>query len=441
MSTPAVGLRAGRTNTRWFMTSLIVLATCLNYMDRANLAVAAPVMQRQLGINAAVMGIIFSAFSWSYTACIPFAGVLLDRFGPRILYTIGIIGWSVATAAVGFTNSLGALIGCRIGVGAFEAPAFPTNIRCITAWHPSRERALAAGFYNAAQFVALGFLTPVLAWIVVRFSWHVVFYATGAIGLIVGWVWHRWYRDPKDSTSANREEIEYIAAGGGLAGNTNTAAGVKAGFTWGAVGQLLSYRQVWGLIIGQGTLATALFFFLTWFPSYLVKAKGLGILKTGVYAMIPFLVGIVGAILGGKLSDWMLAKGYSESAARKIPICVGFALAIAIVGANYTNSIAAVIAFMTVSFFGTAMASAVTHAVCSDMAPQGRVGMLSGLQFLCGNIGGMLSPLVVGFIVAATGGFNLALVFVSGAQIVGLLCYIFLMGRVSRIQLTEAVRG
>jgi ACS family D-galactonate transporter-like MFS transporter len=347
----------------------------------------------------------------------------------------------VATAVVGFANSLGGIIGCRIGVGAFEAPAFPTNIRCITAWHPSRERALAAGYYNAAQFVALGFLTPVLAWVVVRFGWKSVFYVTGAVGLIVSWVWHRWYRDPKDSTSANQEELQYIAAGGGLAANTNTAAGAKASFSWSAVGQLLSYRQVWGLIIGQGTLATALFFFLTWFPSYLVKAKGLGILRTGFYAMIPFLVGIVGAILGGKLSDWMLTKGYSNSAARKIPICVGFALAIAIVGANYTSSIPAVIAFMTVAFFGTSAASAVTHAICSDMAPQGRVGMLTGLQFLCGNIGGLLSPLVVGFIVNSTGGFNLALVYVSVTQIVGLICYIFVMGRVNRIELNEKAIG
>jgi ACS family D-galactonate transporter-like MFS transporter len=425
-----------RTKVRWFMTFLITLVTCLCYVDRANLAVAAPVMAKHLHLNAAAMGIVFSAFGWSYTVCVPFAGVLLDRFGPRILYTIGIIGWSIVTCLFGFTNSIGALIGCRLGVGAFESPTIPTNIRCITAWHPTNERALAAGVFNAGQFIGLGFFTPLLAWIVVRFGWQSMFFVTGVTGLIVAWIWHHYYRDPKDAVSANQDEIQYILAGGGF--GTKTAADGQAGLSWGTVRQLLVYRQVLALLIGQLALGTALFFFLTWFPSYLVTAKGLGILRTGFYATIPFLVGLVGSVLGGRWSDWMMSKRYSHSIARKLPICLGFVLTAGIIGANYTNYIPAVIAFMAISFLGTSIVSPVIQALTSDIAPQGRVGMLSGMEFFCGNVAGLFSPLIVGFIVHATGRFNLALAYVAAMQIIGLICYIFVMGPISRIKLAES---
>jgi ACS family D-galactonate transporter-like MFS transporter len=134
----------------------------------------------------------------------------------------------------------------------------------------------------------------------------------------------------------------------------------------------------------------------------------------------------------------MLSKGRSHSFARKLPICLGFVLATVIIGANYTNYIPAVIAFMTLSFLGTSTVSPVIQALTADMAPQGRVGVLSGMEFFCGNVAGLASPLVVGFIVHSTGSFNLALAYVATLQLVGLICYIFVMGPVSRIKLVES---
>jgi ACS family D-galactonate transporter-like MFS transporter len=417
------------------MTLLVVMVTCLNYLDRANLAVAAPVIQKELGVNAAMMGIIFSSFAWSYAFFIPFAGAILDKLGPRLVYTIGLFGWSIITVLIGFTNSVATLIGCRVGVGLFEAPAFPTNVRCITAWHPDKERALAAGMYNAAQYIALGFLIPVLAWILVRLGWQAIFYFTGGISLIVTCIWYKYYRDPKDSRIVSKEELSHIMDGGGL--GTNAGADGKVKFSWYNVRQLLSYRQVWGMFIGQFGVGSINFFFLTWFPTYLVKAKGLSIIQSGYYGCIPFLGAILGTIVGGRFSDRLIANGYSNSIARKLPIICGLSFSCVILMANYTNSIALVILFMSLAFFGQGIASTVTHALLSDLAPRRLVGLVGGMLFFVANVGAILSPLVVGFMVNAVGNFNLALVYVASTGFIGVLSYLFVMGKVYRIVIPE----
>lgn len=432
MNTQLIAATEKRTNIRWYMLLLIMMVMCINYLDRANLSVAAPVMGKELGLSPSTMGILFSAFGWMYTAAIPFSGVVLDRIGPRLLMGISLVGWSVFTCLVGAMNTLGALIGARVGVGFFEAPVIPTNVRCVTAWFPANERASAVGIYTSMQYIALGFLTPGLAWILVKWGWPAIFYITGFIGVTAGIIWWIYYRDPRDSAVVNQAEIEYIKDGGGLA---DSSAENKVPFSWKTVRQLLSYRQVWGMFLGQFSVNTTLFFFLTWFPTYLVNGKGLGILKGGFYAAVPFLVGILGAILGGKWSDVLIAKGCTNSVARKLPIITGFILSTVIMGANYTDNITLIISCMAVAFFGQAIASSVTGALLSDIAPAGLVGLTGGMLYFIANVGGTLAPLVVGYIVEATGGYNMALAYVSAVAAVGVFGYLFVMGDVHRIEI------
>jgi ACS family D-galactonate transporter-like MFS transporter len=423
-----------RTKVRWIMLLLVMMVMCINYLDRANLSVAAPVMGKELSLDPATMGILFSAFGWMYTCAIPFSGVILDRIGPRILLGVALIGWSAFTTVIGAMSSLASLITCRVGVGLFEAPVIPTNVRVVTAWFPAKERALSVGLYTSMQYIALGFLVPVLAWILVTYGWQAIFFITGAIGLVAGILWYAYYRDPHDSAIANQAELDYIQAGGGLAESSERQ---KTPFSWHKVGQLLSYRQIWGMFIGQFAVNTILFFFLTWFPTYLINGKGLTILKGGVYAAIPFLVAIAGAIGGGKWSDWMVDRGYSNSVARKTPIIVGFMLAAIIVAANYTDDINMIITFMAIAFFGQAVASTVTGALLSDMAPKGLIGLTGGMLYFVANIGGTLAPLVVGYIVQQTGGFNMALAYVSFVAACGVFAYVVIMGKVYRIQIPD----
>lgn len=455
------------TKRRWFMLFLLCLVIGINYLDRGNLAVAAPVMQKELGLSPATMGILFSAFAWSYAFCLPFAGALLDKIGPRILMTIALVGWSAATFAMGLASQLWNLIAVRLGLGFFESPIMPSNIKCVAVWFPDRERALAVGAYTATEYVALGVLTPVLAWILVTFGWEMIFFVTGVIGFVIGGIWYKWYRSPGDSVEVNDAEWQYMKAGGALLGgetgkrsgivrpdtndSVNAHSNPASSFTkisgkgevnetmrltqWQATKKLITNRRLIGMFLGQFSIMTTLFFFLTWFPSYLVTEKGLTILKSGFYAMFPFLVAIAGSLIGGKWSDSMLDSGKSKTLARKLPIILGFLLSTVIVVANYVDSIPVIIAFMAVAFFGQAMASTVTGALLSDLAPAGYLGVSGGLLNFFANLGSATCPLVIGFIVDGTGSFAYALAYVGAVALCGVIGYTLVLTKVERISI------
>lgn len=424
------------------MLSLVMVVMAINYLDRGNLAVAAPMMQQELGIDAAMMGLLFSSFAWTYSLMTPFAGWAVDKVGPRKLFTGGLLGWSAFTCLIGGVSSLPAIIGCRMAVGFFEAPTIPTNFRCVSAWFPNRERAFAVGLYTSMQYVALGFLTPVLTWIMITWGWREVFYVTGAIGIAFALVWYAFYRDPRDSKIVNKAELDYISEGGGITESGSSESQIP--FSWGLVGRLFRERQLQGMFIGQFAVNTTLFFFLTWFPTYLVKGKGLTILQTGYYATLPFLVAIIGALLGGKWSDWMIRRGYSLGVARKTPIILGFLLAAAIFGANYTDNMVLVISFMSIAFFGQAMSSTGTGALMSDIAPKGAVGLAGGFVIFSATIGSATSPLIIGLILQYTGGFTWAMGYVAAISLIGMCAYLFVVGKVSRIVIDQddpAIQG
>jgi ACS family D-galactonate transporter-like MFS transporter len=417
------------------MLALVMLVTCINYLERANLSIAAPTIQKEFQIDAVTLGYLLSAFGWVYTIFLPLAGVLLDRIGPRLLYAVSVVGWSAATFAVGLAGSITALFGFRIAVGLFEAPAFPTNVRCVTAWFPASERAFAVGGYTAMTYFAPGFLTPLLAWILVAYGWKEIFYITGLIGIAIAAIWWLFYRDPAEAR-IEADELDYIKAGGGL-GDAAAQKVVHEKPLGTRLSLLLAHRQVWGMFIGQFSVQTTLFFFLTWFPAYLINGKGLTILKGGFYAAIPYLAATIGTIIAGKWSDWMVHRGMSNTVARKLPIIIGFLLSSVIMGANYTDAIGGVLLFMSVAFFGQAMASTVTGALLSDIAPRGMVGTMGGLLYFVANVGGTLAPIVIGYIVGQTGGFSLALVYVSAVAMMGVLAYLFILGPVYRIEISE----
>ena len=240
----------------------------------------------------AIVGLIFSAFGWTYAAMQIPGGWLVDRVPPRILYTAALLLWSIATVMLGFAASFIALFVLRMAVGALEAPAYPINSRVVTTWFPERERATAIGFYTSGQFVGLAFLTPVLAWLQHAFGWHMVFVVTGGVGILWAAIWYAVYREPKDFKGANTAEIELIREGGGLVDMQEKAA--KAPFSWVDLGIVLSKRKLWGIYLGQFCLNSTLWFFLTWFPTYLVKYRGMDFIKSGLLASLPFLAAFVG---------------------------------------------------------------------------------------------------------------------------------------------------
>ncbi|KIP17576.1 major Facilitator Superfamily protein [Burkholderia sp. MSHR3999] len=424
-----------RTSARYKILALLAIGTMINYLDRTVLGVAAPQLTKELGINAAVMGIMFSAFSWTYVAMQVPGGLFLDRFGSKITYYWSMTLWSLCTLLQGFVPGVATLLACRLGLGVTEAPCFPTNSRVVATWFPQNERAMATGTYTVGEYIGLAFFSPMLFALMGAFGWRSLFWVVGGVGIAFGLVWWKLYHEPHNHPGANKEEIEYIEAGGGLAhGAKKNDRPVQAKFSWRMAGQLLKKRQLAGICLGQFAGNSTLVFFLTWFPTYLATERHMGWLKIGFFAVMPFIAASVGVMFGGIFSDWLLRRGKSANLARKLPIIAGLLLASTIILANYVQSNEAVIAIMSVAFFAQGMA-ALGWTLVSDIAPDGLLGVTGGIFNFAANLAGIITPLVVGFIVASTGSFVGALMFIGVIALIGAASYIFVVGDIKRIVL------
>lgn len=424
----APGARA--TRSRFGILGLIATGTLINYLDRTILGIAAPALMHDLAIDAAVMGVVFSAFSWSYAAAQVPGGLFLDRFGTKLTYGLSVALWSLFTLLHAFASNLGVLLGLRLALGVSEAPCFPANSRVVATWFPQSERAFATSVYTVGEYIGLAFLSPLLFWMLAHHGWHSLFLSSGLIGVVFAFVWWRKYREPYQSDTTNQAERDLIVAGGGVV--AHQAAG--APIDWGAARRLLQFRQMWGICIGQFASNSTLVFFLTWFPSYLATERHMDFLKIGFYAVLPFIAASIGVLLGGWWSDGMLRRGLSANISRKVPIITGLLLATTIVAANFVDSNGLVIAILSVAFFAQGMA-ALGWTLVSDIAPDGALGLTGGIFNLAANLAGIVTPLVIGAIVSATGSFFFALAYVSVLALIGALAYIFILGDVKRIVL------
>lgn len=419
---------AARTHARFSVLGLITVGTMINYLDRAVLGVAAPSMTQELGLDAVVMGLVFSAFSWTYAAAQIPGGAFLDRVGTRLAYFWSVAAWSSFTLLQGFATGLISLLTCRLGLGVAEAPAFPVNSRVLSAWFPQHERARATGVYSIGQYFGLAFLSPLLFYVVATFGWRALFIGAGVAGLLFAGFWLRLYRDPHESKTVNRAELDYIESGGGL-----TFAGPATPFAWRNIAKVLRHRQILGASIGQFAGNSTLVFFLTWFPTYLATERQMEFLKVGIYAVLPFIAASIGVLSGGWISDMLIKKTGSATLGRKLPILTGLLLASTIVIANFVDSNELVIAVMSLAFFGQGMVN-LGWTLITDVAPKNLIGLTGGVFNLCANLAGIVTPLVIGLIVGATGSFFGALAYIGVVAVIGALSYIFIVGDVHRVE-------
>ncbi len=407
--------------------ALITLATTLNYLDRSVMGVAKPALVDELHITPEVMGLMFSAFSWTYAFVQIPGGVVLDRLGTRITYGLSLGLWSLATLAHGLMSSVTGLFGARLALGIAEAPCFPANSRILSTWFPQGERAKANGVYVVGQYVGLGLLIPVMSAIVASYGWRSLFIGVGGIGVIFAFIFHALYRDPQHSKSVNQGELDLITAGGGFVEGIPSPP-----FSWANMWKLLKKRQIAGASLGQFCSNSTLVFFLTWFPSYLVEERGMSFIKEGFLASLPYIGAAIGVLIGGTVSDWLIRKTGSPSIGRKAPVIVGLLMTSAMVLANYVSSNEAVIAIMSFAFFGQGMAS-LGWTLLSDVAPKEMLGLTAGLFNFFTNLAGIVTPIVIGYAVGATGSFFGGLAYITAVGLIGALCYIFYLGPVERV--------
>ncbi len=430
-----------RTRMRLWIVLFLFLVTTINYADRATLSIAGSSMQKELGISAEQLGFIFSAFGWAYVICQIPGGWLLDRYGAKKVYGWGIVLWSLFTSLQGFIHFLPggmmvpALFLLRFMVGVAEAPSFPGNSRIAASWFPTQERGSASALFNSAQYFATVIFAPLMGWMVASFGWHHVFIIMGVIGLLVACMWRVVIYNPREHPRANKAEIDYIAANGALV-DMDKPGEKKAGNQWFYMKQLLRNRMMLGVYLGQYGVNGVTYFFLTWFPVYLVQERGMSILKAGFIASLPALCGFAGGVLGGVFSDWLLRRGHSLTFARKLPIVLGMGLSAVIVVANYVTTEWIVVAVMALAFFGKGI-GALGWAVVSDTAPRQIIGLAGGLFNMFGNIASITTPIVIGYLVGTSGSFGSALAFVAANGALVVVSYLVIVGRIERIELKE----
>ncbi|MEN1835446.1 MFS transporter [Pseudomonas lijiangensis] len=429
-----------KTRARYLILLMLFLVTTINFADRATISIAGSSIQKDLGIDSITLGYIFSAFGWAYVLGQIPGGWLLDRFGSKKVYAASIFTWSLFTLLQGYIGEFGVgtavvvLILLRMMVGLAEAPSFPGNARIVASWFPTKERGTASAIFNSAQYFATALFAPLMGWIVYRFGWQYVFIFMGALGIVFSMIWMRVIYSPKDHPLANAEEVRYIAENGGLIDLDDKKKKADGGPKWDYIRQLLTNRMMAGVYLGQFCINSLTYFFLTWFPVYLVQERGMTILKAGLIASLPAICGFLGGVLGGVFSDMLLRRGNSLSVARKTPIVVGMLLSMSMIICNYVEADWMVVAFMALAFFGKGV-GALGWAVVSDTSPKQIAGLAGGLFNTIGNLSSISTPIVIGYIIAATGSFKMALVFVGANALIAAISYLFIVGDIKRIQL------
>ena len=434
-----------QTHVRYLIIAMLFVASSFSYGDRVALSIAGTAMQKELSLDPVKLGFLLSGFSWAYVAGQLPSGGLLDRFGSKRVYGISIVCWTVCAFLIGFCGYLpqalifSAIFVLRLLSGLAQSPVFPGNGRIVAAWFPTAERGTASAIFNASQYFALVVFAPLFGWLTHSHGWRSCFWFMGAFGLLLAVVWWRTIYNVTEHPLISSAEIEHIEKGGGLA-NLDRAAGGKPNanpLTWSGVKRLLSERMLVGIYLGQFCITTLTYFFITWFPIYLVQARHMSVLKGGFAVALPALCGSVGGVLGGVYSDMLLRRGHSLTFARKTPIIAGMLLSITMIACNFTNVQSVVMFLMSLAFFGKGF-GALGWTVIADTSPRELIGLNGGLFNLFGNTAGITTPIVIGFLVKRTGSFNDALIFVGVTALLAIFSYVVIVGEIRRVEIRPA---
>jgi D-galactonate transporter len=420
---------AGMTNMRWMMVFMAFLGTAINYIDRTNLSLAMPYLKKELHLDPGMAGLVMGAFFWTYASFQLPAGWFIDKVGPRIAYTVAVVWWSFFTAAGAITRGFFSMFGVRLLLGVGEAPAYPTNAKIVSEWFPKKERALATSIFDSgsrAGNVAASFLCPAIT---VAFGWRMSFVITGGLGIVWALFWWRMYKRPQDHAKASQAERDYIAAD-----QPPVEAIVKV--PWGS---LFKYRTVWGMMAGFFCLNFVMYFFITWFPTYLVDARGFKDLKMGAVSAIPPAVGMVLGWIGGFTSDRLVRRGVRLNWARKGPIVFGMLLSASIGIAVKVPEAWQAIALLALCNGGVCFAAASVWSLPSDVAPsRGHIASIGGIQNFASNLAGIASTFAFGALYKATGTFVAPMLLAGGVGILSAVSYLVIVPEIAPLKVGEA---
>ncbi|MCY7779272.1 MFS transporter [Bacillus haynesii] len=418
-----------KSNVRWVVAFMMWAAIAINYIDRTVLSAAAPYITEEFNLTAGQMGIIMSGFFWSYALLQLPSGWAADKYGQKKTLGFAVVWWSVATALTGLATGFKSLLGLRVALGVGEAAAYPSNAGIAAKWFPKKERATVAGIFDSGSKFGGAVAMPLIAWMIAVFDWKLTFLLIGLVGVVWGIVWMIFFKEnPADHKRVNEAELAHIREGQAHMEETGGGQPMK----W---YQLFKYRNIWAMCIGFFMINYNSYFFITWLPTYLVKERGMDLIEMGIMASLPLLTAMVVEVGAGWMSDRIYAKGkLSLTAVRKLFLIIGLAMASCIGFAAFADSAILAVILLCVAKSGTTVAASQVWALPGDVAPKNMTSMVAGIQNTVSNMGGVVGPIITGFIVGATGSFVPALLFSAALIVIAILNYLFLLGKVKQIQ-------
>lgn len=397
--------RGGRPSSATWVVALVTLAVFINYIDRGNLATAAPLMQEDLRLSAAELGVLLSAFYYGYVICMPATGWLAERFGARAVLAAGVTLWSLATFGTAFVGGFAALLGLRILLGIGESVAFPCAAKLLANAVEIGRLGIANGVLSFGYLLGPAVGTLVGGAIMARFGWRPTFVVFGAMAVLWLLPWRR-------------TKIVEV--------RTHDAAGEPPpGFP-----QILRQRALWGASLGHFASNYGYYFIVSWLPFYLVKVRGFSIDSMAATASWAYLVNAVGALSMGWASDRWIRAGRSPNVVYKTIMAAahvtGIICMFGMVALSQTGSLISLFAFELISGFSYPGLFAIPQIIAGPAA----TGRWVGIQNAAGNAAGLIAPAITGILVESTGRFDLAFALGAAVNVLGLIGWVLILPKV-----------
>jgi sugar phosphate permease len=421
-----VGKKSGY---RWVIVALIFLITIINYLDRSSLSYAIEPLSKEFGLNDAEFGFIASAFGIGYIVMTFFGGILVDRFGPRHIWSGAAFLWSIVTVLLAAASGFWMLFAFRTMLGVAEGPHFPALSRAITDWLPASERARAMAFGLVGVPLASVIGAPFISHLIITYGWQWMFIILGSLGLIWTVLWHHFFRDyPQSSPYVSKAELEHIHAGQEFDASTSESEIRKHSLAQGTTTwkYLLTNSALMSNNIAFFAFGYLMFFALTWLPGFLEQTYGMHLKDVGIFLIAPWACAAILIAFAGWLSDWLWKKtgSFRKSRSHLIWICQLLS-AISFLPAIFIHSLPCAITSISLGVGFGLMPNAAFYALNADLAKD-RTGTAIGIMDCFFAAAGILSPAITGLVAHATGGFGAAiglLVFFTLVSVVGVIVF------------------
>jgi MFS family permease len=413
---------------RWGIACLLGFGIWVNYFDRVSLSVSQDALHTAFGISTVTFGYLLSAYSWSYAALQLPSGLILDRFGVKLVGRISTLLWSVASFGAAISSGLTGFLGARLLLGVGEAPTFPANAKAVGYWFPAQERSLATAIFDSMAKFSSAIGVPAIGLVMLRFGWRWSFAATGIVSFFYFILFYIFYRNPGEDAKLSVAEREFIRQGGAQPEDQARAAkGAPFGY-------LLRQKKVCGLVLGFASYNYTFYLLLTWLPSYLSSAHHIDLFHSAMYTSVPWLFAtFTDVVMGGWLVDKLIQRGNDSSLVRRAILIGGTTFGLGVFGAAYAQSTMGALLWISLSIGGLSAASPVGWSIPSLIAPRESVGTLGGI-LNCGNqLSAIAAPIVTGYVAQTTHSFFWAFAVAAIFLVVGIAGYVFLLGRIEAI--------